>query len=236
MPFYKVTYSAQYRRATVHNHGCNFRCVGCAYKIKPDVEVGQYPSLAQVQEALRSVDAERDHFMGGEPTTCADLPAALRFCQEELGLRTYLGHTNGWAIPLQHLNGANVSFKAHTPAIHESYTGRPAGPVYESFRRAHDAGLELKASCVSIPGLVDLDEVGRIAAFVASCSPAIPFHIMGYIPIPGTPWPRPTDEQMAAAVAVARQHVQQVGFSHLTLEQAQDLGARDDRFQVERVL
>ena len=33
MPFYKVTYSDKYKRATIHNYGCNFRCRGCSYKL-----------------------------------------------------------------------------------------------------------------------------------------------------------------------------------------------------------
>ena len=236
MPFYKVTYSEQYRRATVHNKGCNFRCVGCAYKVRSFLPVEHWPSLQEVTAAVAGVDAERVHFMGGEPTTCPDLPEMLRYCQEDLGRLTFLGHTNGSHIPLQHLTGANVSFKAFSPDKHLAYTGQPRDPVYDNFRRAYEAGLEMRASCVYIPGFVDLDEVEQMAEFLADLSPDIPFHIMGYIPIPGTPWPRPTEEQMAKVVALARSILRDVGFSHLTVEEARDLSKRDSRFQVVQVL
>lgn len=55
---------------------------------------------------------------------------------------------------------------------------------------------------------------------------------MGYIPVPGQPYARPTADQMAAAVAACRKHLRAVGSSHLTGEEALDLAARDDRFAV----
>jgi pyruvate formate lyase activating enzyme len=236
MSFYKVTYSEQYRRATVHNKGCNFHCLGCAYKVRHFPPVERYPELGEIKDALRGLDIERVHFMGGEPTTCRDLPELLEWCRTQLGVRTYLGHTNGSGTPLENLDGANVSFKAFSSDKHHYYTGHPAEPVYTRFREAFRAGLEMRASCVFIPGFVGLEEVRHIAEFLADLSPDIPFHIMGYIPIPGTPWPRPTEEQMAQVVAMARGLLSEVGFSHLTVEQVQDLGHRDDRFHVRQVL
>lgn len=236
MPFYKVTYSAEYRRATVHNKGCNFRCLGCAYKIRSFPPVTVWPSLDEVKAALVSLDVDRVHFMGGEPTTCPDLPELLRYCKRELGVRTILGHTNGSRLPVTDLDGANVSFKAFSPDKHLEYTGTPAGPVYESFRRAFEAGLEMKASTVYIPGFIDTDEVAAIARYVASFSTDIPFHIMGYIPIPGTPWERPTEEQMEDIVTLVKGILREVGSSHLTVEDAQSLDKRDDRFRVTQVL
>lgn len=236
MPFYKITHSQAYRRATVHHKGCNFRCVGCAYKIRNFPPVTVWPSLEEIKAALASLDVDRIHFMGGEPTTCSDLPELLRYCKRELGLSTFLGHTNGSNIPVTDLDGANVSFKAFSPDKHLEYTGTSAGPVYESFRRAFEAGLEMKASTVFIPGYIDTDEIKAIARYVASFSPEIPFHIMGYIPIPGTPWPRPTEQQMEEIVTVVKGILKDVGFSHLTVEEAQDLDKRDARFKVTQVL
>jgi pyruvate formate lyase activating enzyme len=75
-----------------------------------------------------------------------------------------------------------------------------------------------------------------MVAFVASLSPALPFHVMGYIPVPGAPWRRPTEQEMERVVALVRQYLHEVGSSHLTSEQAKDLTARDERFHVEQVL
>jgi pyruvate formate lyase activating enzyme len=237
MPFYKLTYSEPYRRATVHNLGCNFRCLGCAYKLKgghPKPE--RIPSLDEFRSALAGLDCERVHFMGGEPTTNPDLPEMLRLCKQELGLTAGLGHTNGSRLPDEDFDFTNVSFKAFAPEKHLEYTGQPREPVYENFRRAHERGIACKASTVLIPDFADLDEITRIAEFVASVSPDIPFHIMGYMPVPGAPWRRPTEEEMARAVSAVREILPEVGFSHLTAEQGKDLSARDERFHVTQVL
>lgn len=237
MPFYKITYSEQYKRATVHNLGCNFRCVGCAYKLKgghPKPE--RIPSLEEFKRALAGIECERVHFMGGEPTTCADLDELLTFCKQELGLSAGLGHSNGSKLPAAPYDFSNVSFKAFDPEKHQYYTGQPREPIYENFRRAHEQGVAMKGSTVLIPGFCELDEVLRIADFVAGVSSDIPFHIMGYMPVPGAPWRRPTDEEMAEAVEALRQVLPQVTFSHLTSEQGSDIKARDERFRVVQVL
>lgn len=237
MPFYKLTYSPAYRRATVHNLGCNFRCLGCAYKLKgghPKPE--RIPALDEFKDALRGLDCERVHFMGGEPTTCADLPEMLRFCKHELGLYTMLGHTNGSGMPERNLDGANVSFKAWSAEKHLEYTGQPRDAVYGNFQAAFAQGVQLKASTVFIPDFTERDEILPMAEFVAGLSREITFHIMGYIPVPGAPWRRPSDEELAALVAEVRAILPEVGFSHLTTEQAKDLTARDERFHVVQVL
>jgi pyruvate formate lyase activating enzyme len=236
MAFYKMTYSARYRRATVRNAGCNFRCIGCAYKLKGPPKVERPLSPEEIMEALRELDVERVHFMGGEPTTNPLLPEVLARCKRELGLRTFLGHTNGSGPVIENLDGTNVSLKAFSPEKHLEYTGRPRDPVYDNFRASFEAGLEVKASCVYIPEYIAEDEIAGMTDFLASLSTEIPFHIMGYIPVPGAPWRRPTDAEMEAIVALARERMANVGFSHLTPEQAVDLTARDDRFKVVQVL
>ena len=236
MPFYKLTYSPQYRRATVYNYGCNFRCRGCAYKLKGYPQPERIPPLDEFKARLGELDIERLHFMGGEPTTNPDLPEMLRFGHEQLGVVTVLGHTNGSCLPADHLDATNVSFKAFNPEKHLDYTGHPAEPVYRNFRTAFERGLEVRASTVFIPGYTDLDELVAIVDFIASLSHEIPFHVMGYIPVPGAPWERPTEAQMAAALALARSRLTTVGSSHLTPQQARDLGARDDRFNVIQVI
>ena len=94
----------------------------------------------------------------------------------------------------------------------------------------------MKASSVYIPGFVDLDEFERIVEFVASIDAEIPFHLMGFIPVPSAPYRRPTDEEMAAAVALCRSYLSTVGYSHLTSEQLLRTEERDDRFVVRQVL
>jgi len=173
--------------------------------------------------------------MGGEPTTATELPVLLDFAKNTLRARTYLGHTNGSRLPLPNLDGANVGLKAWDEKVHRAYTGREKQPIFDNFAAAFQAGLELKANVVYVPGLVDLDQVEAIAVWLATLSRDIPFHIMGYIPVPGQIYARPTEGQMELAVQTCRKHLLSVASSHLTSQQALDLSARDDRFVVKQI-
>lgn len=93
----------------------------------------------------------------------------------------------------------------------------------------------MQASTVFIPDLGGVEQVEKVAAFVASVDPKIPFHVLGYIPVPGAPWRRPTEREMGEAVAAASRQLERVSFSHFTSEQAKDLTQRDERFAVQRV-
>ena len=228
----------------MHNYGCMFRCPVCSYKLHsgPNGRPGYaspkpegFLSTEQVKETLRKVDIATLYFMGGEPTMARDLPELLEFGKKELKVRTFLGHCNGWKLDLPHLDGANVGLKAWDPGVHLAYTGRERELIFGNFERAFRAGMDLKANVVYVPGLVDADQVEAIAAWVGSLSRDIRFHIMGYIPVPGQPYERPTAEQMEQAAAMCRRHLNQVGMSHLTSEQAQNHAARDDRFAVKRI-
>ena len=166
MPFYKVTYSEKYRRATVHSWGCNFRCEGCTYKLKSYTRPEEFLSLEEIQDCLRSLDIDTVHFMGGEPTTNSQLPEMLAFCKNELGVTTRLGHTNGSGLILENLDGSNMSFKFFDDDFHYEYTGRSVLPSLYNFRRSYEAGLDLKASTVFNPEFGGIEQVEKVAAFV----------------------------------------------------------------------
>lgn len=244
MPFHKVTYNARHRFATVHNYGCSHRCPICSYRLRsgPQGRPGlsfprpeRFLPLEEIQAALRGVAVDKLFVMGGEPTLARELPELLAWARGELGVRTYLGHCNGWKLPLINLNGANVGIKAWDERVHLEYTGRAKAVVFDNFARGFHAGLEMRANVVLIPGWVDVDQVQAIAGWLAHLSPEIPFHIMGYIPVPGQPYARPSSEHLAAAVAACRERLRNVAATHLTSTEARDLTARDDRFAVERI-
>jgi pyruvate formate lyase activating enzyme len=244
MSFHSITYNAKYRFATLHNYGCMFRCPVCSYKLhsgadgrpgyawpKPD----GFLATEQIKEALRTVDIATLYFMGGEPTMARNLAELLDFGKNTLGVRTFLGHCNGWKLDLPNLDGANVGLKAWDPQVHHAYTGREKELIFGNFQRAFEAGMDLKANVVYVPGLVDLDQMEAIAAWLGLLSRDIRFHIMGYIPVPGQPYERPTAEQMERAVAYCKRHLNQVGMSHLTPEEARNHAVRDDRFAVKQI-
>jgi len=245
MAFYKITYNEKHRFATLHNYGCTFRCPVCSYKLRSG-ENGKaghaYPRPKQflkadeIRQTLMQVSVDTLNIMGGEPTIAPDLPELLDFAKHTLKVRTCLGHTNGSHLPLPNLDAANVGLKAWDERIHLEYTGREKRLIFDNFKEAHAAGIELKANVVYVPGFVDADQVESIAAWLADLSPEIPFHIMGYIPVPGQPFQSPTVEQMSHAVEACRQYLVHVNSSRLSSEQALNLSERDDRFEVKRIV
>ena len=236
MAIYKITYAEKYGRATLHHHGCNYQCQGCTYKLKGNSRPDGFLSMDAIQGCLRRLQPQAVHFMGGEPTTNPQLPELLAFCKQGLQVTTRLGHTNGSRLVIQDLDGTNVSFKAFDDDLHREYTGRSVLPNIENFRRSYEAGLEMRASTVFNPDFGGLEQVEKVAAFVADVDRAIPFHVLGYIPVPGVRWRRPTESELQEAVAIAGRYLDHVTYSHFTSDQALDLTQRDDRFAVQRVL
>jgi pyruvate formate lyase activating enzyme len=244
MAFFKITHNSKYNFATLHNFGCTFKCPFCSYKLRSGADGApglSYPkpekflTTLEMKEALRSVSPEKVYFMGGEPTVAKELDEMLGFAKDELNAVTKLGHTNGSKLPLPHLDGANVGFKAWDEELHRKLTGQEKSLIYNNFKAAFDAGLEMAANMVFVPGLVDIDQLEALAVWLGKLSPEIPFHIMGYIPVPGLNYRRPEPEEIAEAEKRCRVHLRRVNSSSLSSEEAKYLSARDDRFDVVRI-
>ncbi len=241
MSFYRITWNEKYDFATLHNWGCTFQCPFCTYKLRSGADgrpgfaeprPRRFLTVDEQKAALRQVHPGKVYVMGGEPTVAGELAAMLAFAKHELGAETKLGHTNGSRLPLPDLDAANVGFKAWSEELHLKITGRPKALIYDNFRRAFDAGIKLSANLVFIPELVGLDELEGLLRFLAGLDRGIPFHLNGYIPIPGQPWRRPRLDEMQEALQLAASYLNKVKSSHLTSAEALNLEARDDRFRV----
>lgn len=238
MSFYRITQNKKYDFATLHNWGCTFHCPFCSYKLRGGKSGFAYPkperflSVEEQKTALRNANPGKVYFMGGEPTVAKELREMVQFSKCELGAYTKLGHTNGSDLQIPYLDAANIGFKAWSEELHLKLTGRPKTLIFDNFSRAFDSGMELSASMIYIPGLIGLDEMEGVLKYIVGLDRNIPFHIMGYIPVPGLEYERPSDAQMAEAKSLCESYLPKVGVSHLTSEQALDLTARDDRFQV----
>ncbi|MEM2944050.1 MAG: radical SAM protein [Methanomassiliicoccales archaeon] len=230
MAIYRITFSREYGRVSLYNWGCNFSCKGCCYSILSIPNEKKIP-LERVKKVLLELNPTRVHFLGGEPTTNPDLPELARFCHEELRAYTKIGHSNGSNMPPRHIDAVSVSIKAITDEIHREYTGASNARVLDNFMRMYERGIKVDASSVYIPGYIDCDEIERIAKFISAIDPEIPYHIVGYVPVPGSQWRNPLAEEVQAAARVARKYLSNVTFSCLTRERLLDLRSTDPRFK-----
>jgi len=235
MTYYKMTYNIHFKRANLYGWGCNFKCRGCSYKVRSPYE-GEPPlKVERIKELLRGLDIERVHFLGGEPTINADLPEVADFAQNELGLYTKIGHSNGSRLPPRGIKAMSVSLKACTDSIHIDYTGVSNSEVLRNFEEAYKLGIALDASSVFIPDYIDCDEIEKIASFIASIDPEMPYHIVGYVPAAGTPWRQPTYREVEGAATVANKYLSSVTFSCPSKEDVLHPEARDIRYRSVRV-
>ena len=241
MSFYRITHNEKYDFATLHNWGCTFHCPFCSYKLRggksgfANPKPERFLSVEEQKETLQRVCPGKVYFMGGEPTVAREIGEMIRFSKCELGAYTKLGHTNGSMLQIPFLDAANVGFKAWNDELHMQLTGRPKSLIYDNFSKAFDSGMELSASMIYIPGLIELDEMEQVVKYIASLDKNIYFHIMGYIPVPDLNYRRPTDREMENAFSLCKSYLSKVGSSHLTVDEALDLTARDDRFDVKMI-
>lgn len=218
VPFYKITYSGRFRRATLYNYGCNLDCAWCSYKLKDNPQPVRFLGLEMVKEILRELDIDRVHFVGGEPMSCPDLPGIAEFAHNKLGVFTKIGHSTGFNMPPDNIDAISISIKTLSDDIHKKYTGVSNTRILNNFKAMYERGMEVDASSVQIPGLVDKDEIERIARFIAGIDTGIPYHIIGYVAVPGAPWRKPTANEVKEAVGLAERYLGQVTSSCLTVE------------------
>jgi len=163
------------------------------------------------------------------------LPELARFAHNELGAYTKIGHSNGSIMPPRYIDAISISINAYTDAIHIDYTGVSNVEVLKNFVRIYEAGIELDASSVFIPEYIDCEEIEKIADFIANVDPKIPYHIIGYVPVPGSPWRGATREGVERAAQTARKHLSTVTFSCPSLEDFLNLRKTDPRYISVRV-
>jgi pyruvate formate lyase activating enzyme len=117
------------------------------------------------------------------------------------------------AVALSLASGGCIKFdlKAWDEGLHRALTGVSNGPTLENFaraaRRAHerpDPPLVV-ASTLLVPGYVDAEEVSRLAAFIATLDPDIPYTLLAFAPhFAMGDLPRTSHRHAEEALAAAR--------------------------------
>lgn len=212
-----MSYEEQSCTAILCNHGCNWNCSICSYKLREDLQPSRFLSTPEVLGALSSAKVEKVVLLGGEPLTCPDLDIIVGYAKRDLGAIVKVAHSNASLLAPKGVDEMGVSLRAVTKRKHQQLTGAQNNKVLANIFKMHDQGIALRMSTILIPEVITLDEVQRIAEFISSVEESIPFHITGYIPVPGIPWRSPTMEEMRQAVEVARSSLSRVTCSSLSL-------------------
>ncbi|MCS7115780.1 MAG: radical SAM protein [Nitrososphaerota archaeon] len=235
---YNITYYSNNNSLYILFKGCNFYCKGCYIKDTvvdyhlPDhvkrhlqraknfklLPLNQFREV--VKDILEKLDVKEAVLGGEEPTLDAELPDVIDVLTQ-FGIKTLLT-TNGSILnektieKLEEagLSSVRMSVKAYDENIHKIYTGQTNKTVLNNFKLLAESQIKLSAESILIPGLVEYDEIERIAKFIASIDPAIPYRVDGFVPFHGAPWRSPTPEEVVVAAKVARKYLRNVHYLH----------------------
>lgn len=184
-------------------YGCNFDCLFCQNAQHKHLEEGE---LISVEGFAARALAPRVHcicFFGGSPEP--QLPfailasrAVMRMAEDEGRRIRICWEWNGAGNPALVRRAAGISLetrgivkfdlKAWDEKLALALCGVSTRPSFENFAMLAEEFLPradypfLTATTLLVPGYVDGEEVGRIAEFIASFSPEIPYSLLVFYP------------------------------------------------------
>jgi len=176
--------------------------------------------LSEFKTIVRRLNVKRAILGGEEPTLDEELPDVIDMLNG-VGIKTLLT-TNGHILNEKFikeleeagLSSTRMSIKAYDDGIHRFYTGQTNKSVLDNFRLLSKSRIKLIAESMLIPGFIEQDEIERIAKFIASINPAIPYRIDGFVPFHDAPWRSPSPKEVIRAAQTAKRHLENVHYLH----------------------
>jgi len=179
--------------------GCNFRCLGCYWKkIYPRVDLTELKllTLDEVLDTLKPVSPQTVILISGEAVENREYSVLPQTLYETFDCEVRL-MTNGYILPetigLEHVS---LSIKALNDDLHRRYTGKSNETSLRNLKFLHENGVAVSVSSVLIPGLIDQEEIGKIAHFIGGIDKNIPYRIIGYMPVDGFKYRKPRYEEL----------------------------------------
>jgi pyruvate formate lyase activating enzyme len=184
----------------VFYNGCSFNCLYCQnWHFRERVYKG---ASVPADELAGFVDEDTSCicYFGGDPTPhlVHSINTAKKAMQRGNRIVRICWETNGSmnpkllskAIDIALESGGCIKFdlKAWTVNLHVALCGASNERTLDNFRMAaRHFGKRpevplLLASTLLVPGYIDAEEVFRIASFISSCSPDIPYSLLGFYP------------------------------------------------------
>ncbi|GMW05181.1 MAG: hypothetical protein AMXMBFR85_11610 [Dehalococcoides mccartyi] len=215
---YHITHTPTTGSVSLRFWGCNMSCHGCLCKegiydhLLKENRLGNLPQtenafkprrLLELDEVLARLDELKPQkvFLTGEEASLDPNYAAItRAFHERYGCENVL-YTNGFKMPaLGDTDAVEVGIKAISEELHQWYTERSVEPIKQNFIRYAHSEVKLTAASILIPGLVEIDEIERIAQFIAGVNPDIPYFVLPYFPAGNNSWRKTSPYEVAEAV------------------------------------
>jgi len=172
--------------------GCNLSCVFCQnYSIsQADLAVRRtrYVEPGQLVEAAAADQCRIIAHTYTEPTVYLEYALDIARLAVRKGLLNVFV-TNGFISPealaevVPLLHGANVDLKSFNDATYRRWCNGRLQPVLDTIAALRNAGVWVEVTTLVIPQLNDSpEELRKLASFIASLDPAIPWHVSRFHP------------------------------------------------------
>jgi pyruvate formate lyase activating enzyme len=174
--------------------GCNFRCLHCQNheisQLPSNTEniTGKEVSCEEIVAMAQKYKCDSISYTYTEPTVFFEYAYDTAKIAHAKGLKNNFV-TNGYMTPealdmiAPYLDGANVDLKAFSEEFYKKICGAKLKPVQETIAKMHDLGIWLEVTTLIIPTLNDAEEeLRKIAFFIRSLSPEIPWHVSAFYP------------------------------------------------------
>ncbi|MEA3466854.1 MAG: AmmeMemoRadiSam system radical SAM enzyme [Thermodesulfobacteriota bacterium] len=175
--------------------GCNFHCLHCQ-----NYDISQYPHIhhGEIAGNERTVEAVIDNavrtgctsvcYTYVEPTIFFEFAFDCSVLAHKRQLKNVFV-SNGYMTPeVTHhlapvLDGINIDIKAFTDDFYKKVCKARLQPVLDNVQLMYELGVWVEVTTLIIPGLNDsTEELRKIAKFIHSVSPTIPWHVTAFRP------------------------------------------------------
>lgn len=182
------------RTYSIATAGCNFFCDFCQnwqisqMRSEDGTIYGEDATPEEIAADAKAHKCESISYTYTEPTIFFEFAYDTARTAKAMGLRnTFV--TNGYQTPetVEKMAGvidaANVDLKAFDDRFYRERCRARLAPVLKAIRTMHEHGIFIEITTLVVPGENDdRDELRRIAEFIVSLSPDVPWHVSRFHP------------------------------------------------------
>ena len=198
------------KKCTIQFYGCNFRCRGCFALNKMNSYTKITPE--RLSAKVKEIGVEEVVLAGGEPTLYKnEILDFIELCDLKIILSTngyFLDNAFIVEIEKAGLDEVHIDLKAYSLELHKWYTGESNQRVLNAIDLLNKSDLNFEVITVFIPGIIDKEEIERIAKFLSGIGD-IKYRIIRYVPV-GNLSRRPTEGEIKEAVSIAKKYLSNV--------------------------
>jgi pyruvate formate lyase activating enzyme len=174
--------------------GCNFKCTHCQNSDISQMPVdharimGQDISAEQIVQMAEKNDCKSISYTYTEPTVFMEYALDVAKIAKDKGLKNVFV-TNGYMTKEvlndvhPYMDAANVDLKGFTEEHYRSVCGARLKPVIDTIRLMKQLGVWVEVTTLVIPTVNDSeDELRKLAEFIFSVGPEVPWHVSRFHP------------------------------------------------------